>query len=179
MRKTCYKCGHEGHLPIDSHSEEVDKVNIFNEEDFPAIQLSGEIHSSRADVQDGEESVTDAADPEGTTHPDCSENAGQEASTSTTCEAKIHTERNNADQTKGKISYENMEYDKADDMEATNMTGTECEVARGENMDRTEEIVEVTCIMSPSRNKNDADKKDQNKPGKNELELTVVMMKIR
>ncbi|KAG7169770.1 hypothetical protein Hamer_G025273 [Homarus americanus] len=59
-----------------------------------------------------------------------------------------------------------MEYDKADDMEATNMTGTECEVARGEDMDRMEEIIEVTCIMSPSRNKNDANKEDQNKPRK-------------
>ncbi|KAG7164599.1 hypothetical protein Hamer_G004984 [Homarus americanus] len=38
-------------------------------------------------------------------------------------------------------------------------------------MDRMEEIVEVTCIMSPSRNKYDANKKDQNKPGKNELEI--------
>ncbi|KAG7170155.1 hypothetical protein Hamer_G012399 [Homarus americanus] len=192
-RKTCYKCGHEGHLAIDCHTEEVDKVNIFNEEDFPAIQLSGEIHSSRSGVKEGEESVTvsqvpattrygvereevpaqtitqDAVVPDGTTHPDCSENAVQE--TFTTCEAEIHTERNNADQTKGKISYENVEYDKADDMEATNMTGTECEVARGENMARMEEIVEGTCIMSPSRNKNDANKKDQNKPGKNELEI--------
>ncbi|KAG7166628.1 hypothetical protein Hamer_G010086 [Homarus americanus] len=155
-------------------------MNIFNEEDFSAIQLSGEIHSSRAD-KEGEESVTasqvpatsrygvereelPAVDPNGTTHPGGSENAVQERPT--TCEAEIHTERNNADQTEGKISYENMEYDKADDMEATNMTRTECEVARGENMDRMEEIVEVTCIMSPSRNKNDADKKDQNKPGK-------------
>ncbi|KAG7165293.1 hypothetical protein Hamer_G007085 [Homarus americanus] len=60
-----------------------------------------------------------------------------------------------------------MEYDKADDMEATDMTGTECEVARGENMDRMEEIVEVTCIMSPSRNKYDANKKEENKPVKN------------
>ncbi|KAG7170914.1 hypothetical protein Hamer_G012484 [Homarus americanus] len=109
------------------------------------------------------ETITqDAVDPEGTTHPDGSENAVQE--TPTTCEAEIHTERNNADETK--ISYENMQYDKADDMEATNMTGTKCEVARGENMDRTEEIVEVTCIMSPSRNKNDANKEDQNKPEK-------------
>ncbi|KAG7178164.1 hypothetical protein Hamer_G003950 [Homarus americanus] len=64
-----------------------------------------------------------------------------------------------------------MEYDKADGIEETIMTGTECEVARGENMDRMEEIVEVTCIMSPSRNKNGANKKDQNKPGKNELEI--------
>ncbi|KAG7157134.1 hypothetical protein Hamer_G009962, partial [Homarus americanus] len=31
----------------------------------------------------------------------------------------------------------------------------ECEVARGENMDRMEEIEEVTCIMSPSRNNDD------------------------
>ncbi|KAG7163617.1 putative Zinc knuckle-containing protein 11 [Homarus americanus] len=187
QRKTCYKCGHEGHLAIDCHTEEVDKVNIFNEEDFPAIQLSGEIHSSRAGVKEGEESVTvsqvpattrhgverevpaetisqDAVDPEGTTHPDGSENAAQE--TSTTCEAEIHTERNNVDQTKGKIFCGNMKYDKADDMEATIMTGTECEVA-GENMDRMKEIVEVTCSMSPSRNKNDASKKDQNKPGEN------------
>ncbi|KAG7166712.1 hypothetical protein Hamer_G010353 [Homarus americanus] len=41
----------------------------------------------------------------------------------------------------------------------------------GENMDRMEEIVEVTCIMSPSRNKNDANKRDKNKPVKNELEI--------
>ncbi|KAG7158998.1 hypothetical protein Hamer_G006396, partial [Homarus americanus] len=145
--------------------------------------------SSRAGVKEGEERVAvsqvptttrhgvereevlaqtitqDAVDPDGTTHPDCSENAVQE--TPTTREAKIHTERKKADQTKGKISYKNMEYDKADDMEATNMTGTECEVARGENKDRMEEIEEVTCIMSPSRNKDDANKKDQNKPGKN------------
>ncbi|KAG7173842.1 hypothetical protein Hamer_G018112 [Homarus americanus] len=60
-----------------------------------------------------------------------------------------------------------MECDKADNMEATNITGTECEVARGENMDRMEEIEEVTCVMSPSRNKYDANKKDQNKPVKN------------
>ncbi|KAG7174652.1 hypothetical protein Hamer_G015787 [Homarus americanus] len=64
-----------------------------------------------------------------------------------------------------------MEYDKADDMEATNMTGTECEVARGENMDRMEEIVEATCNMSPSINKYDAHKKEQNKPVENELEI--------
>ncbi|KAG7177242.1 hypothetical protein Hamer_G000511 [Homarus americanus] len=187
QRKTYYKCGHEGHLAIDCHTEEVDKVNIFNEEDFPAIQLSGEIHNSRADKEEENVAVIqvpattrhgvereevpvqtisqDAVDLDGTTHPDCSENAAQE--TSTTCEAEIHTDRNNADQTKGKISFENMEYDKADDMEATNMIGTECEVARGENMDRMEEIVEVTCIMSPSRNTNDANKKDQNKTGKN------------
>ncbi|KAG7165582.1 hypothetical protein Hamer_G013080 [Homarus americanus] len=162
-------------------------------EDFPAIQLSGEIHSSRAGVKEREESVTvsqvpattrygverekvpaqtisqNAIDPKGTTHPDCSENAVQE--TSTTCEAEIHTERNNVDQPIGKISCENMEYDKADDMEPTNMTGTECEVARGGNMDRMEEIVEVTCIKPPNKNKNDTYKKDQNKPGKNELEI--------
>ncbi|KAG7165351.1 hypothetical protein Hamer_G007166 [Homarus americanus] len=59
-----------------------------------------------------------------------------------------------------------MENDKAGDMEATNMTGTEYEVATDENMDRVGEIVEITCIMSPSRNKNDANKKDQNKPEK-------------
>ncbi|KAG7164877.1 hypothetical protein Hamer_G017277 [Homarus americanus] len=191
QRKTCYKCGHEGHLAIDCHTEEVDKENIFNEEDFPAIQLSGEIRTSRAGVKEGEERVTvsqvpattrqgvereevpaetisqDAVDPEGTPHPDCSENAVQ---SSTTCEAEIHTERNNLDQTKGKISCENMKYDKADDMEETNMTGTEYEVA-GENMDGMKEIVEVTCSMSPRRNKNDANKKDQNKLGKNELEI--------
>ncbi|KAG7157155.1 hypothetical protein Hamer_G009990 [Homarus americanus] len=56
-------------------------------------------------------------------------------------------------------------------MEATNITGTECEVARGEKMDRMEEIEEVTCIMSPSRNKYDANKKDRNKPVKNEIEI--------
>ncbi|KAG7157891.1 hypothetical protein Hamer_G025777 [Homarus americanus] len=129
---------------------------------LPAIQLSGEIHSSRGGVKEGVESVTvsqvpattrhgvereevpaqtisqDAVDPEGTTHPDCSENAAQE--TSTTCEADIHTERNNVDQTEGKISCENVEYDKADDTEATNMTGTECEVARGENVDRRRKL---------------------------------------
>ncbi|KAG7161833.1 hypothetical protein Hamer_G007490 [Homarus americanus] len=193
QRKTCYKCGHGGHLAIDCHTDEVDNVNIFNEEDFPAIQLSGEIHSSRAGVKEGVESVTvsqvpattrhgvereevpvqtisqDAVDPKGTTHPDCSENATQE--TSTTREAEIHTERNNVDQTKGKISCENMEYDKADDTEATNMTGTECEVARGENMDRMEEIVKATCNISPSINRHDANKKEQNKPMKNELEI--------
>ncbi|KAG7168250.1 hypothetical protein Hamer_G018844 [Homarus americanus] len=100
----------------------------------------------KASVKEGDESVTvsqvpattrygvegeqvpaqtitqDAVDPEGTTHPDCSENVVQE--TFTTCKAEILTERNNVDQTKGKISCENMEYDKADDMEATNMTGT-------------------------------------------------------
>ncbi|KAG7168380.1 hypothetical protein Hamer_G002409 [Homarus americanus] len=193
QRKTYYKCGHEGHLAIDCHTEELGKVNIFNEEDFPAIQLSGKIHSSRAGVKEGVESVTvsqvpattrhgvereevpvqtisqDAVDPEGTTHPDCSENAAQE--TSTTCEAEIHTERNNVDQTKGKISCENAEYDKADDAEATNMTGTECEVARCENMDRMEEIVEATCNMSPSINRYDANKKEQNKLVKNEMEI--------
>ncbi|KAG7171966.1 putative Zinc knuckle-containing protein 10, partial [Homarus americanus] len=104
QRKTCYKCGHEGHLAIDCHTEEVDK-------------------------------------------------------------------RNNVDQTKGKISCKNVEYDKADDMEATNMTGTECEVARDENMDRMEEIVEATCNMSPSINRYDANKKEQNKLVKNELEI--------
>ncbi|KAG7156905.1 hypothetical protein Hamer_G015829 [Homarus americanus] len=156
---------------------------------LPCDTTSGEIHSSRAGVKEGVESVTvsqvpattrhgvereevpvqtisqDAVGPEGTTHPDCSEIAAQK--TSTTCEAEIHTERNNVDQTKGKISCENMEYDKADDTEATNMTRTECEVARDENMDRMEEIVEATCIMSPSINKYDANKKEQNKPVKN------------
>ncbi|KAG7155235.1 putative Zinc knuckle-containing protein 8, partial [Homarus americanus] len=53
LRKTCYKCGHEGHLANDK----VDEVNIFNEEDFPATQLIGEIHSSKTDVREGEESV--------------------------------------------------------------------------------------------------------------------------
>ncbi|KAG7166602.1 hypothetical protein Hamer_G013607, partial [Homarus americanus] len=144
---------------------------------------------SRADGKEGEESVAvshvpattrygiereevpaqttpqDAVDPDHATHPNGSENAIQE--TSTTCKADIHTERNNADQTKGKISYGKMEYDKAvDDMVPINMTGTECEVARGENMNRIEEIVE-----SPSRNKNDTNKTDQNKPGKNESEI--------
>ncbi|KAG7166149.1 hypothetical protein Hamer_G010964 [Homarus americanus] len=38
-------------------------------------------------------------------------------------------------------------------------------------MDKMEEIVEATCIMSPSRNKYDANKKEQNKPVKNELEI--------
>ncbi|KAG7166677.1 hypothetical protein Hamer_G010301 [Homarus americanus] len=79
------------------------------EEDFPAIQLSGEIQSSWADVKERKESVKvsqvsatirygvemeevpaqtitqDAVDPDYTTHPDGSENAVQE--TSTTCEA--------------------------------------------------------------------------------------------
>ncbi|KAG7178159.1 hypothetical protein Hamer_G003944 [Homarus americanus] len=128
--------------------------------DFPAIQLSGEIESARADVKEGEESVKvrqvpattrygverevapaqnqDAVDPDYTTHPDGSENAVQE--TSSTCEAEVHTERTNADQPKGKLSYGNMEYDKAvDDMEPINMTGTECEVASGENTDRMED----------------------------------------
>ncbi|KAG7166706.1 hypothetical protein Hamer_G010343 [Homarus americanus] len=179
---------------IACHNEEEDKVNICNEEDFPEIQLSGEIHSSRADVKEGEESVTVSqvpattqygvergivpaqtisqyvVDPDCTTHPNGSENAVQE--TSTTCEADIDIERNNADQTKGRISYEDMEYDKAvDDMEPINMTGTECKVARGENMARMEEIVEVTCIMSQIRNKNDANKENQNKPERNELEI--------
>ncbi|KAG7177337.1 hypothetical protein Hamer_G000664, partial [Homarus americanus] len=57
-RKTYYKCGYEFHLEIDCHTEEVGKVKIFNEEDFPAIQLSGEIQSAMADVNEGEESVT-------------------------------------------------------------------------------------------------------------------------
>ncbi|KAG7157509.1 hypothetical protein Hamer_G028976 [Homarus americanus] len=100
--------------------------------------------------------------------------------TSTTCEAEIQTERNNAEQTNVKIFNGNMKFDKAvDDMEAINMTGEECEAARGENMEGMEEIVEVTCIMSPSRNKNDADKKDQNKSGINKFGLTTAMMKIR
>ncbi|KAG7158037.1 hypothetical protein Hamer_G014921, partial [Homarus americanus] len=154
-RKICYKCGHEGsQIPATTwHGVEREEV--------PAQTLS-----------------QDAVDPEVTTHPDGSENAVQE--TSTTCEAEIQRERNNVDQTKGKISCENMEYDKADDMEATNMMGTECEVARGGNMDRMEEIVEVTCIMSPSRNKNDANKKEQNRNrGKMNSKLTAMMMKIR
>ncbi|KAG7178180.1 hypothetical protein Hamer_G003969, partial [Homarus americanus] len=147
QRKTCYKCGHEGHLTIDCHTEEVDKVNINNEEEFPVIQLSGEIHSSRAGVKEGEESVTIQKVPYTQI---VSENAVQE--TCTRCEAEIHTERNNVDQTKGKISCENLEYDKADDMEATNMTGTECEVARGENMDRMGEIVELEINDSEDEN---------------------------
>ncbi|KAG7174870.1 hypothetical protein Hamer_G028451, partial [Homarus americanus] len=58
QRKTCYKCGHEVHFAIHCCTEAVDKVNIFNEEDFLAIQLSGEIHSSRTGAKEGEESVT-------------------------------------------------------------------------------------------------------------------------
>ncbi|KAG7158158.1 hypothetical protein Hamer_G008777 [Homarus americanus] len=38
-------------------------------------------------------------------------------------------------------------------------------------MDRMEEIVEATCNMSPSINRHDANKKEQNKPVKNELEI--------
>ncbi|KAG7156441.1 hypothetical protein Hamer_G006208 [Homarus americanus] len=152
------------------------------------MQLSGEIQSSRADIKEGEENVKvsqipattqygverkeapaltitqDVVDPDYTTHPDGPENAMQK--TSTTCEAEIYTEKNNEDQITGKISYGSMEnYKAVDDMEPINITETECEMARGENMDRMEEIVEVTCSMSPSRSENDADKKDQNKPG--------------
>ncbi|KAG7174588.1 hypothetical protein Hamer_G021353 [Homarus americanus] len=38
-------------------------------------------------------------------------------------------------------------------------------------MDTMEEIVEAICNMSPSINKYDANKKEQNKPVKNELEI--------
>ncbi|KAG7157987.1 hypothetical protein Hamer_G014856 [Homarus americanus] len=143
-RNTCYKYGHEGHLTIDCHTEE----------DFPAIQLSGEIHSSRAGVKEGVESVTVSQVPATTRH-------GVERE-----EVPVQTISQDAVDPEG-------------NMEATNITGTEYEAARGENMDRMEEIEEVTCIMSPSRNKNDANKKDQNKLVKNELELTAVMMKIK
>ncbi|KAG7176913.1 hypothetical protein Hamer_G000117, partial [Homarus americanus] len=149
QRKTCYKYGHEGHLAIDCHTKEIVKVSIYNEEDFPAIQLSGEIQSARPDVKEGKETrygierevpaqtiIQDAVDSNHATHPDGSENAVQE--TSTTFEAEIHTERNTGDQTKGKISYGNMEFDKTvDDMEPINMTETY----------RMEKIVELTCTV--------------------------------
>ncbi|KAG7161889.1 putative Zinc knuckle-containing protein 14, partial [Homarus americanus] len=87
QRKTCYKCGHEGHLANDK----VDEVNIFNEEDFPATQLIGEIHSSKTDVREGEESVKVCQVPATTWFGVEKEEASAQTitqETSTTCEAE-------------------------------------------------------------------------------------------
>ena len=52
--RTCYKCGRTGHMAFSCKNEP--KVNIFNEENFPALNMN---ENGEGDKEEGENEATD------------------------------------------------------------------------------------------------------------------------